>query len=153
MGLWTERKRWTCRRDLKRRMWRSRWRGVMRDLSSIVGVLGCAVPDGGAGGAMSRPITMQLSGDHPIGDVLEPLQEFAKEAFGGFGIAPSLHENIERLAILIHGAPQVVTFPSEADEQFVKVPRISRPPPPMLELRSKRRPNLETPRHHRRTAS
>jgi hypothetical protein len=30
-------------------------------------------------------------------------QEFAKEAYGHLGIAPFLHEDIECLAVLIHG--------------------------------------------------
>jgi len=58
--------------------------------------------------ALRHAVASQLIGhDHPR-HILQALQESAKEALGGFGTQPLLHENVEYNTILIHGAPEVV---------------------------------------------
>ncbi len=105
MGLWTERKRWTWRKDLNRRIWRSRWRVLVRDFGPIVGVLRGAVMDRGEGGPVGCPITAQLVGDQAVGNIAQPLQQLAKEPFGRPCIPAFLHEDIQRQAILIYRSP------------------------------------------------
>ena len=119
--------------------------GLMGDLSPIIGVLRGAVMDGGEGGAAGHFIAPQLVSDESIGDVLEPLQQLAKEAFGGPCITPFLHENIEDLAVLIHGSPEIIPLPSDVDEQLVEVPGIAGPSAAVPKPLGKRLAKPQTP--------
>jgi hypothetical protein len=50
------------------------------------------------------------------------LQQLSKEPIGRFGIAPALHEDIEHIPSLIHGAPEIVQLTANADEHLVHKP-------------------------------
>jgi hypothetical protein len=57
--------------------------------------------------ALRHAVASQLIGhDHPR-HILQALQDSAKEALGGVGIPPLLHENVVYNTILIHCAPEV----------------------------------------------
>ena len=58
-------------------------------------------------------------------DVLQPFDEFPKEAFGGFFISPALHQDVEYVAILIHGAPEILSFATNGEEDLIHVPDVS----------------------------
>ena len=76
--------------------------------------------------ALRHAVASKLIGhDHPR-HILQPLQQSAKEALGGFGIPPRLHENVEYNTILIHGAPEEVLHPLDANKYLVHVPLIPR---------------------------
>ena len=94
---------------------------------------------------MGCPITAELVGDQAVGDVAQPLQQLAKEAFGRPCIAAFLHENIQNLTVLIHRSSQVVSLPSDANEQFVEMPRVSWLSASTSEFLSERLAKLETP--------
>ena len=70
-----------------------------------------------AGAAPHR--SSQLVGhDHPRHIYCKHLQQPTKETLGSFGISPLLHENVEYNTILIHGAPEVVLHPLDANEHL-----------------------------------
>ncbi len=72
--------------------------------------------------ALRRAVAPQLvRHDHP-GHVLQTAQELAEEPLGRPGIAPALHENVEHMAVLIHGAPEVMQLAPNSDEHLVQVP-------------------------------
>jgi len=49
--------------------------------------------------------TVQLVRDDDPRDVLQTLEQFAKELLGGTFIAPGLHQNAEHLAVLVNRTP------------------------------------------------
>jgi len=60
---------------------------------------------------LRRTIASQLiRNDHPR-HVRQSLQQPAKELLGGVHVAPALHQDIQYMAILIDGAPQVMALP------------------------------------------
>ena len=56
-------------------------------------------------------IALQLIGDDHAWNVLKPFEEFAEKPFGRVLVASALHEDIQHIAILIYGPPEVVRFP------------------------------------------
>ena len=60
-------------------------------------------------------------------------------------VATTLHENINGIAVLIDGTPQIVPFPLDAHKDFVDVLGIPQPPLSFLELACVCRPKLLTP--------
>jgi len=66
-------------------------------------------------------------------------------AFGGPLVAPRLEKDIDHVAVLINGPPEILSAPLNGDEQFIQVPRVAQPPLPSLEAPSVLRPEPETP--------
>lgn len=48
-------------------------------------------------------------------------QKLSHEAPGGRGIAPTLHQDVEDEALLIHGSPQPLPLPTNGDDDLVEV--------------------------------
>jgi len=61
--------------------------------------------------ALGCSIALQLIGDDHAWDVLESLEELAKKAFRRVCVPPALDEDIQHVAMLIHGPPERVRFP------------------------------------------
>jgi hypothetical protein len=51
-----------------------------------------------------------------------------EEACGGTPIAPGLVEDVDHVAVLVHGPPEILLAPVDVDEQFVQIPGIAHPP-------------------------
>ncbi|MEY9997642.1 hypothetical protein ABIE67_009761 [Streptomyces sp. V4I8] len=45
----------------------------------------------------------------------------AEEPLGGTGVTPGLDKNVEDVAVLVHGAPEVVDLSVDLDEDLVHV--------------------------------
>jgi len=71
-------------------------------------------------------IAAKLVGDDGPRDVLQSLQQLAKEFLGSLFIAERLHQNIEHLAVLIDGAPQILRLAIDREIDFIEMPAISR---------------------------
>jgi hypothetical protein len=81
----------------------SRWLvGILR---AIVCSLIVYVLDIGQYLRLGGGITAQLVGDDGPRNVLQSMQQLAKEFLGSLSIAQRLHQDIEHLAVLIDGAP------------------------------------------------
>jgi hypothetical protein len=62
--------------------------------------------------------------DHPR-HIGQPLQELAEESLRGLLVATALDENIQDMAILVDGPPQVVAFAMNSQKDLVQVPLIT----------------------------
>src|SRR4029453_4913664 len=71
-------------------------------------------------------------------------QQFPEEARGGAPIAPGLHEDVDHVAILVDGPPEILLPPLDRDEQFVQVPHIAHVPPVAPQRSRIRRPESPT---------
>ena len=66
---------------------------------------------------MRCPITPQLVGDQLPGWSFLMLQYLTKEALRLPTVAPRLSKNIYHVAVLIHGAPQILSLTVNRDEE------------------------------------
>ena len=73
-----------------------------------------------------RAVALQLVGDDHPRHVLQTLQQLAEEALGGFLIPATLHQDIQDVAILVNGSPQVMILATDLDEYFIEVPLVAR---------------------------
>jgi hypothetical protein len=85
---------------------------------------------------LPRAVALQLVRyDHPwhVGQALEQPPE---ELLGGFSVPLTLDENIQDVAVLIHGTPQIVVFAVNREEYLIQVPLVARPgaPPELMGL-------------------
>jgi len=96
-------------------------------------------------GPMSRIIASQFIGDQPSWLTTLAFELAAKEAFRGALIATTLHQNINRVAVLINRTPQILVFPLNGDKDFIQIPGIPQPPLSFFELPRILRPKLPAP--------
>src|SRR5574340_150137 len=83
---------------------------------------------------MRHLVAAQLVGDqHPRRGAL-PLEELAEELLGRSSVSPGLDQDVKDVAVLVHGAPQVVAFAVDPDEHLVHMPRVTRSGPPPAQL-------------------
>ena len=68
-----------------------------------------------------------------------------EELLRGFLIAPTLHEDIKNIIILIHRPPQVMPLAVDRQKDLVQVPLVPGPRPPATELIGIILPELLTP--------
>ena len=74
---------------------------------------------------MRHCVTAELVGDrHPRYPALRG-QQFAEEPLGGLGIPAGLDQDVEHVAVLVDGPPQVVDRAVDAGEDFVEVPFVA----------------------------
>jgi hypothetical protein len=52
-------------------------------------------------------------------------EQATQKAFSRPLIAPTLHQDINDIAVLIDGPPQVVPFPLDGHKDFVDMPRVA----------------------------
>ena len=91
----------------------------------------------------------QLVGDQPPRHATLPLQQLAEEAFRSFPFTARLDTNIDHVTILINGAPEILAFASDRDEDLVQVPRIAEATLPTLQATSVLRTKLEASKPNR----
>jgi hypothetical protein len=71
-------------------------------------------------------IARQLIGDDHSGNIRQPFEELPEELLGGVRVAPPLHQDIEHVAILVDGAPEIVPLPVNGEKDFIQVPLVAR---------------------------
>jgi hypothetical protein len=84
--------------------------------------------------ALRRAIAFQLIRDDHPRHVLQPLQQLAEELLRGFLVPAALYEDIEDVAVLIHGPPEIMAFLVDREEHLIQMPRVTRPRTPALQL-------------------
>ena len=98
---------------------------LVRDLRTVVRVPACIMDYRRHDHAMRRPITAKLIGHQlPRRSPLAPHQ-LAKEPLSGSAIATSLDQDIDHIAILIDGAPQILLPAADLHEDLIEMPRIA----------------------------
>ena len=120
-------------------------RGLVGDFGSVVLVVVGTVRNVRHHGAVGSGIAAQLVRHDSSGLPALPAQQLLEEAFGGPLVAPRLEKDIDHVAVLIDGPPEILSAPLNGDEQFIQVPRVTQPPLPSLEASSVLRPEPETP--------
>ena len=54
------------------------------------------------------------------------LEQFTEKAFGGPAITPALEQDIDDIAVLVNGTPQILSLPLYGHEHFVQQPMVAR---------------------------
>ena len=98
---------------------------LMRDLRAVVRVLIGAVKHRRHHRATGGRVTAQHVGDQASRHLPLGLQSRAKEAHRGVPIPSRLHEDVEDVTVLIHGAPQVLLATLDRDEHLVEMPGVA----------------------------
>src|SRR5215470_2766925 len=92
-----------------------------------------------------RAVALQLiRNEHPW-HVLEPLEQLTKELLRRLLGAATLHQDVEHVIVLIHGAPQVMTLPVNRQKDLVQVPLVPWLGPSTLQLIGVVLPKFQTP--------
>ena len=104
-------------------------------LGSTVQISPLSVLNAGKQLALSDAIAPQLVGHDAPAAHLQTLQQPLEEAHRGVSIAPRLNEDVVHNAILIDGAPGIVLYALDPDEDFMHVPLILWPRPVVREVR------------------
>ena len=97
-------------------------RRLMRHLGTIVRVSVRAMSDGRHDRSVRSRVAAQLVGDQPPRLTLLALQQLAEKTCGSPTVTTRLDEEIEDVALLIDGAPEIVPLSLDGDEDFVQVP-------------------------------
>ena len=74
-----------------------------------------------------------------------PLQQLADQTFGSPAVATRLDEDVDDVAILIDGPPEIVPLSLDGDEDLVQVPCVAQPALSTLEPASVFRAELDAP--------
>ena len=95
---------------------------------------------------MSSAVASQLVRHQPEGHATLPLQQLAKKAFGCPAVATRLDEDVDDVAILIDGTPEILPLSLDGDEDLVQVPRVSQATLSALQSTSVFWPELDAPK-------
>ena len=60
-----------------------------------------------------------------LADGFATFQQLPEEPCGRPPIAPRLHENVEDVAVLVHGTPQILLLPLDLHEELVQIPGVA----------------------------
>ena len=82
---------------------------------------------------MGRRVAAQRVGDEPTGKTPLLLQQLSKEPDRRSSIPSRLDEDVQHVAILIHGSPQVLFPAIDRHEELVEMPRVAQPAAPAPE--------------------
>src|SRR4029450_9840272 len=120
-------------------------RGRMRVLTAVVEIAALTMFDSGQDLPLGRAIALELIGDNDAWDVLQPLEQLAKEFLGGLLIAPALDQDVEHIIVLVDSAPQVMALPVNREEYLVQVPFVTWLGASTLQLIGVVLPKFQTP--------
>ena len=118
---------------------------AVRCFDSIVCVLRRIVGDACYLRPMRDAIAAQLVRDKPIRRPLLLFEQLTNKPCGCSTVAPSLHQDIENVAVLVDGAPQILTSPLDLQEDLVQQPVVARGRPLAPHVAGVVRPESATP--------
>jgi len=76
---------------------------------------------------VGHPVASQFIGNKAQGFLSLALQEFSKESLRRTPVPTGLHENVDYVAVLIDGTPQILPLAVDCDEHFVQEPHVAEP--------------------------
>ena len=100
---------------------------LVRDFGPVVRVPVRAVDHGRHHGAAGRGVAAEFVGDQSPRDTALSFQQLAEEADRCAAIPPGLDEDVDHVAVLVHGTPQVLLPPLDLDEYLVQIPGVAHP--------------------------
>ena len=74
---------------------------------------------------MGSPVAAKLVGYESSRYPALTFQQFAEEALSRSTVSAALDQDVDRIAVLIHGSPQVVALTLDRDEEFIQVPGVA----------------------------
>ncbi len=77
---------------------------------------------------MGCSVAPQLVGDQAPGLASLTFQELAEEALGRTSIATRLDEDVDHVAVLVHGTPELLPLPPDGHQELVQVPGVAQEP-------------------------
>jgi hypothetical protein len=98
---------------------------LVRDLSPIVGIAISVVDDGRHDCAVRSAVASQLIRYQPPWFACLTFQQPAKEALGRTLIATGLNKNIDHVAVLVNGAPEILLLTLDIHEEFIQMPNVA----------------------------
>lgn len=107
--------------------WPIRYPGpIVRTLPGVVERCGQSI-------ARGRPVAAKLAGNQPLRLFVLALSVSCATVLCGVSITTALNEDVDYIAVLINGTPQIVPLTSNLNEHFVDVPGIAEPSFPPLQ--------------------
>ena len=94
-------------------------RGLVRDLGTIVRVLGRVMGDQGHDLPMCDTVAAQLVSHETRRFLSLTLQESSKESPRRAPVPARLDEEVDQVPVLVHGAPEILALTVDRDEDFV----------------------------------
>ncbi len=98
-------------------------RRFVRDFGSVIRIDVVDVTHRRHDRPMSGVIASEFVGHQPPGFTALAFDQATKKPFSRTLIAAALHQNINDIAVVVHGPPQIVPFPLDGHKDFVDVPR------------------------------
>ena len=102
---------------------------LVRDFGPVVRVPVRAVDHGRHHGAAGRGVVAEFFGDQSSRDTALSFQQLPEETEGRQPIAALLDENVDRVAVLVDGPPQILLPALELDEYLVQMPGVAHAAP------------------------
>ena len=96
-------------------------------LGPVVLVFGLAVLDRAHQFAVGDAVGGEAVGDQDPGNPALLLHELGQEPLGGLGVAPALDQDVQDVAVLVDGPPQVLPLAVDLDVDLVQVPFVAGP--------------------------
>src|SRR5262249_38670519 len=84
--------------------------------------------------SLGGPVALQLIGDDHPRYVRHSFEQLAEELLRRSLVPPTLHENVQHVALLIHSPPQVVVLALDGQKHLIHVPLVTRPGAAATEL-------------------
>lgn len=97
---------------------------LVRILGTVVEIPVLAVFHTGQDFAQRRPRAFQLIRDNHPRHAGQTLEQLAEKPLRRLLISPALYEDIEDVAVLVDGAPQIVPLPVNGEKDFIQVPLV-----------------------------
>ena len=106
---------------------------MVGDFGPVVGVAGGVVDHRRHDDPVRGAVAPEAIGDEAVRDTAAPLEQLAKEPRGGVAIPAGLEQDVDDLAILVDGSPEILTPAANGHEEFVQMPRVADRPGPLPE--------------------
>jgi hypothetical protein len=108
--------------------------GLVGILRAVVEVAVLALFDAGQDFSLRGGVALELIGHDDPRDVLTPFQELAEELLRGRLVAAALHQDIQRMAVLIDRPPEIVALVMDGEKDLIEMPFVTGLRTPMAEL-------------------
>ena len=102
-------------------------RRLMRDFGAIVGISVYTATHVAEYASHGSGVAFQFVGDDPQRFRTLTAQESSKESLSGALIAMRLGQNVDYVAVLIHGTPQILLLAADSNEHLIQVPVVPEP--------------------------
>jgi hypothetical protein len=123
--------------------------GLMRGFGAIVGVTFRVMSHVAKDRSHSCRVTSEFVGNDTKWFFSLAAQQSSKESFCGALITARLNQDVDHVAVLVHGTPEILLLAIDPNEDFVQVPNISEAALTPLQFSGIVRTELLTPESNR----